>query len=144
MTAFLHSIGFGQWILHALLVLPLLGVVPILLGDERSAKWTALVVTTVEFVLSVGLWWMLEPRNGALQLIANVPWIPDWGISYRVGLDGISLVMVLLTTALMPLSVLASWRYITTRERGFYALMLTLLTGMVGVFLALDLFLFYV
>ena len=52
--------------------------------------------------------------------------------------------MVLLTTALMPLSVLASWRYITNRERGFYALMLTLLTGLVGVFLALDLFVFYV
>ena len=60
------------------------------------------------------------------------------------GIDGISLVMVLLTTVLMPLSVLASWRYITTRERGFYALMLTLLTGLVGVFIALDLFLFYV
>ena len=61
-----------------------------------------------------------------------------------MGIDGISLVMVLLTTVLMPLSVLASWRYITTRERGFYALMLTLLTGLVGVFIALDLFLFYV
>ena len=144
MTAFLHSIGYEQWILHVLLLLPLVGVVPILLGDERSARWTALVVTTVEFVLSVGLWWSLEPRVGVLQLITNVPWIPAWGISYRVGLDGISLVMVLLTTLLMPLSVLASWHYITSRERGFYALMLTLLTGMVGVFLALDMFLFYV
>ncbi len=144
MTAFLHSIGYEQWILHVLLLLPLVGVVPILLGDERSARWTALVVTTVEFVLSVGLWWSLEPRVGVLQLITNVPWIPAWGISYRVGLDGISLFMVLLTTLLMPLSVLASWHYITSRERGFYALMLTLLTGMVGVFLALDMFLFYV
>jgi NADH-quinone oxidoreductase subunit M len=61
-----------------------------------------------------------------------------------VGIDGISLVMVLLTTVLMPLSVLASWHYIASRERGFYALMLTLLTGLVGVFIALDLFLFYV
>ncbi len=144
MNAFLTSIGYGQWILHALLLLPLIGVVPILVGDERSAKWTALAVTTLEFVLSVGLWWLLEPHNGALQHIANIPWIPNWGISYRVGIDGISVVMVLLTTALMPLSVLASFRYTTTRERGFYALMLTLLTGMVGVFLALDLFLFYV
>jgi NADH-quinone oxidoreductase subunit M len=144
MTAFLDSIGFGQWILHTLLLLPLVGVVPVLLGSARSARWTALVVTTVEFILSVGLWWSLDPRAGALQLITNIPWIPSWGISYRVGLDGISLVMVLLTTALMPLSVLASWRYIATRERGFYALMLTLLTGLVGVFLALDMFLFYV
>jgi len=144
MTAFLQSIGYGQWILHALILLPLLGVVPILLGDERSARRTALVVTTLEFILSAGLWWALDPAEGGMQLVSNVPWIPAWGISYLVGIDGISLVMVLLTTMLMPLSVLASWNYITTRERGFYALMLTLLTGLVGVFIALDLFLFYV
>ena len=108
MTAFLQSIGYGQWILHALVLLPLVGVVPILLGYERSAKWTALVVTTLEFVLSVGLWWALDPGVGAMQLVSNTPWIPAWGIAYRVGIDGISLVMVLLTTVLMPLSVLAS------------------------------------
>src|SRR5215218_1333839 len=144
MTSFLDSMHYGQWILHALLLLPLVGAVPVLLGDERAAKWTALVVTTLELVLSLGLWWSLTPGEGGLQLVTDVPWIRSWGISYRVGIDGISLVMVLLTTALMPLSVLASWRYITTRERGFYALMLTLLTGLVGVFVALDLFLFYV
>src|SRR3954452_6342141 len=144
MTAFLHSIAYGSWILHALVLLPLIGVVPVLLGPEASAKWTALIVTTLEFVVSVGLWWALDPGSGSLQLVSATPWIPAWGISYRVGLDGISLVMVLLTTALMPLSVLASWRYITQRERGFYALMLMLLTGMVGVFLALDLFVFYI
>jgi len=144
MTAFLQSIDYGRWILHALIVLPLLGVVPVLLGDERSAKRTALAVTTLEFILSIGLWWALQPGQGGLQLLTDLPWIPGWGIHYRVASDGISLVMVLLTTVLMPLSVLASWRYITTRERGFYALMLTLLTGLVGVFLALDMFLFYV
>src|SRR3954453_7578294 len=109
MNAFLQSIHYSQWILHALILLPLAGAVPILLGDERSAKWTALIVTTVEFLLSAGLWWALEPGNGQLQLVSNTPWIPSWGISYRVGIDGISLVMVLLTTVLMPLSVLASW-----------------------------------
>jgi NADH-quinone oxidoreductase subunit M len=144
MTAFLESIGYGAWILHALVLLPLVGVVPVLLGPEPSAKRTALAITTLEFLLSIGLWWALDPASGRLQLISSTPWIPAWGISYRVGLDGISLVMVLLTTALMPLSVLGSWRYISRRERGFYALMLTLLTGMVGVFLALDLFVFYV
>jgi len=142
--AFLESIGYGGWILHALVVLPLAGVVPVLLGDERSAKRTALAITTLEFILSVGLWWSLDPALRTLQLVSNTPWIASWGIGYRVGIDGISLVMVLLTTALMPLSVLASFRSITFRERGYYALMLTLLTGLVGVFLALDLFVFYV
>ncbi len=144
MTQFLQSIHYGEWILHALIVLPLLGVVPVLLGDPKSARRTALVVTTLELVLSLGLWWALVPGQAGLQLVANIPWIPSWGISYRVGIDGISLVMVLLTTVLMPLSVLASWHYISTRERGFYALMLTMLTALVGVFIALDLFLFYV
>ncbi|MFL5496344.1 MAG: NuoM family protein [Gemmatimonadales bacterium] len=144
MSHLLASISYGQWILHALVLLPLAGVVPVLLGSEAAAKRTALVVTTLEFLLSIGLWWALDPAGGRPQLQSAAPWIPSWGISYRVGIDGISLVMVLLTTALMPLSVLASWHYITRRERGFYALMLTLLTGMVGVFIALDLFLFYV
>jgi NADH-quinone oxidoreductase subunit M len=144
MTELLDSIGYGQWILHALVVLPLLGVVPVLLGPESSAKWTALVVTMLELLLSLGLWWALDPGRGTLQLVSNTPWIPEWGISYRVGIDGISLVMVLLTTVLMPISVLGSWRYISKQERGFYAMMLTLLTGLVGVFLALDLFVFYI
>ena len=144
MTEFLDSIGYGQWILHALVVLPLLGLAPVLLGPESSARWTALLVTTLEFVLSLGLWWELDPSRGTLQLVSNTPWIPSWAIAYRVGIDGISLVMVLLTTLLMPISVLGSWQYITKQERGFYALMLTLLTGLVGVFIALDLFVFYV
>jgi NADH-quinone oxidoreductase subunit M len=143
MTEFLDSIGYGQWILHVLIVLPLLGAAPVLLGQESSAKWTALIVTTLELVLSLGLWWALDPARGTLQLVFNTPWIPNWGISYRVGIDGISLVMVLLTTLLMPISVLASWS-ITRRERAYYALMLTLLTGLVGVFIALDLFVFYI
>ena len=144
MTGFLESIHYGQWILHALVLLPLAGVVPVLLGDDRSARRTALVVTSIVFLLSVGLWWALDPKEGGMQLISSAPWIPRWGISYRVGIDGISLFMVLLTTAIMPLSVLASWSQIDRKERGFYALMLTLLTGLIGVFIALDLFVFYV
>ncbi|MGI9041793.1 MAG: complex I subunit 4 family protein [Gemmatimonadales bacterium] len=144
MTQLLESTGFGQWILHVLILLPLLGVVPLLLGPESSAKRTALAVTIVEFVLSVGLWWALDPALGGLQLVSDTPWIRSWGISYRVGIDGISLVMVLLTTAMMPLSVLASWHSIVKQERAFYALLLALLTGLLGVFIALDLFVFYI
>jgi NADH-quinone oxidoreductase subunit M len=147
MTQFLDSIGYGQWILHALVLLPLLGVIPVLLGPEASAKRTALAVTVLEFVLSLGLWWAHSPAGaagGAMQLVSQAAWLPQWGISYHVGVDGISLVMVLLTTMLMPLTVLGSWRYIEKQERGFYALMLALLTGLVGVFIALDLFVFYI
>jgi NADH-quinone oxidoreductase subunit M len=144
MSHLLQSIGYDRWILHALVLLPVAGVVPVLLGDERSAKRMALVVTTLEFLLSVGLWWAFDPGQGGMQMVSAAPWIPRWGISYRVGIDGISLFMVLLTTGMVPLSVLASWSSITRRERAFYALMLTLLTGLVGVFIALDLFVFYV
>jgi NADH-quinone oxidoreductase subunit M len=144
MSQLLASISFDRWILHALVLLPLAGVVPILLGDERGAKRMALIVTLLEFVLSVGLWWAFDPEQGGMQLVSGAPWIPRWGISYQVGIDGISLFMVLLTTVMMPLSVLASWSSITRKERAFYALMLTLLTGLIGVFIALDLFVFYV
>ncbi|MGH7507877.1 MAG: complex I subunit 4 family protein [Gemmatimonadales bacterium] len=144
MTDLLTSIYFDRWILHALILLPLAGAVPVLLGDERTAKLTALLVTVLEFLLSAGLWWVFDATDGGMQLVSSAPWIPSWGISYRLGLDGISLFMVLLTTAMMPLSVLASWRQITQKERPFYALILTLTTGLVGVFVALDLFVFYV
>jgi NADH-quinone oxidoreductase subunit M len=144
MSQFLASISFNQWILHALVLLPLAGVVPVLLGDDRSARRTALVVSVIELVLSLGLWWSFNPMDGGMQLRSSAPWIPAWGISYRVGIDGISLFMVLLTTVMMPLSILASWTSIDRRERAFYALMLTLLTGLIGVFIALDLFVFYV
>jgi len=144
MAELLRSIGYDRWIITALLALPLLGVLPILWAPARQAKWIALWVTLIEFVLSLGLWWAYDPSSGGMQFEIVVPWLPMWGIAYRVGIDGISLFMVLLSTLLMPVSVLGSWRYITERERGFYSLMLTLLTGMLGVFVALDLFLFYV
>ena len=144
MNEFLSAIGYPQWILHVLLALPLVGVVPVLLASPERAKRIALVVTIVEFVLSLGLWWAVDTGPGTLQLKVSLPWIPAWGVSYAVGIDGISLMMVLLSTLLMPLCVIGSWNYIKERERGYYALLLTLLTGVIGVFIATDLFLFYV
>ncbi|HXE58933.1 MAG TPA: NADH-quinone oxidoreductase subunit M [Gemmatimonadales bacterium] len=144
MTDFLSSIGYERWIVHALLVLPLAGIVPVLLVPAAQAKRVALAVTLVEFVLSLGLWWSFAGNDGGMRLVSEAPWLPAWGIAYRVGVDGISLFMVLLSTLLMPLSVLGSWRYIEQRERGYYALLLALLTGMLGVFVALDLFVFYI
>jgi NADH-quinone oxidoreductase subunit M len=144
MSSFLSGIGYSGWILHVLLALPVVGAVVVMVGQARNARMTALAVTLVEFALSIGLWWAVDTGPGTLQLTSSTPWIPAWGISYALGVDGISVMMVLLTTFLLPLCVLGSWNYITVRERGYYALLLVLLTGVIGVFLATDLFLFYV
>jgi NADH-quinone oxidoreductase subunit M len=101
-------------------------------------------VTLVEFLLSLPLWWVFQIGTAQMQFHHEYPWIPDWGIYYRVGLDGISLFMVLLTTFTMPLAVLGSWNYITEKLRAYYVLLLVLTTGMLGVFISLDLFMFYV
>src|SRR6266571_794388 len=130
-------------VLTVLLAWPLVAAAVVLVAPERWAKHLALVATLFEFALSVPLWWRFVPANG-MQFTQVFAWIPAWGIHYRVGVDGISLFMVLLTTFLTPLSVLGSYQYITKRERAFYALLLVLTTGMIGVFVALDLFLFYV
>ncbi len=144
MFNFLTSIGYNSWILHVLLVFPLLGAVAVSLSPAALAKRLAFAVTLVEFILSLGLWWSVNTANGTMELMQTVPWIPQWGISYAVGIDGISLTMVLLTTMLMPLCVIGSYSYITEREPGYYALILVLTTGMIGVFIAMDMFLFYV
>ncbi|HET7025677.1 MAG TPA: NADH-quinone oxidoreductase subunit M [Gemmatimonadales bacterium] len=144
MTEFLAGIGYGHWILHALILLPLIGVVPILLVPPARARQVAFWIALAEFVLSLGLWWAFDPQAGGMQFASVTSWVPRYGISYRVGIDGLSLVLVLLTTGLVPLCVLSSWHYIAERQRGYYALLMTLLTGMLGVFISLDLFVFYV
>lgn len=144
MTAFLDSIGYGGWVLHALVLLPLIGIPLVLLAPERKAKHIALVVALLEFIVSAGLWWHFDQAATGLQYRSSIGWMPRWGISYSVGLDGVSLMMVLLTTLLGPVSVLGSYRYITKQERAFYALLLAMITALVGCFIALDLFLFYV
>src|SRR6185312_6916234 len=134
---------YRQWVVTALLAWPALAALVVLLAPVRWAKHLALAASLIEFAISVPLWWTFAPAGG-MQFMRDASWIPSWGIRYTVGVDGISLSMVLLTTFLVPLSVLGSYAYITTRQRGFYALMLVLTTGMIGVFVALDLFLFYV
>jgi NADH-quinone oxidoreductase subunit M len=134
---------YDHLVLTILLALPLVAAAALWLVPEGRAKHVALVAALIEFAVSVPLWWRFVP-SGGMQFEANVPWIAGWGIAYHVGLDGISLFLVLLTTFLVPLSVLGSFTYITKQERGFYANLLVLTTGMIGVFIALDLFLFYV
>jgi NADH-quinone oxidoreductase subunit M len=144
MTEFLASIGYQRWVLSALLVLPLVGALAVMVVPARRLRETALAFSLAEFVVSLGLWFAYDQSNAAMQFTLTLPWLPDWGIMYRVGVDGISLMLVLLTTGLTPLAVLSSWEYIHERQRPYYALLLTLLTGMIGVFVALDLFVFYV
>jgi len=134
---------YQHWVLTALLVWPVVAAGVILLAPVRLAKHLALAATILEFALSLPLWWTFVP-DGGFQFVQQAGWVPAWGISYAVGVDGISLFLVLLTTFLMPLSVLGSYTYITKKERGYYALLLTLTSGMIGVFVALDLFFFYV
>ncbi|GBD33320.1 MAG: NADH:ubiquinone oxidoreductase subunit M [Gemmatimonadales bacterium] len=143
MAGLLEGMGYQTWVLDALLVIPIAGAAVVMLRPEKESKWIALWVTLAEFAASMGMWWSFDPQAG-MQFQVVRPWIADWGIFYRLGVDGISLFMVLLTTFTMPLAVLGSWNYIERRERAYYALMLLLTTGMIGVFVALDLFLFYV
>ncbi|HKG93248.1 MAG TPA: NADH-quinone oxidoreductase subunit M [Gemmatimonadaceae bacterium] len=108
------------------------------------ARAITLAVFVLEFVLSLGLWWSYKVGGAEFQAIVDKPWIPDWGVRFKVGVDGISLMMVILTTATMPLAVLGGWTSIRRKPYAYYALLLILTTGMLGVFVSLDLFLFYV
>jgi NADH-quinone oxidoreductase subunit M len=139
----LMSIGYDRWILHVLLLLPLAGAGALLLAPGSWARWVTLGVAAVEFIFALGLWFAFDPTNGGIQFETDVAWIPGWGINYHLGLDGISLFMVLLATGMMPLLVWGSWHSIQDKRRGYYALLLALKTGMIGVFVSLDLFLFY-
>lgn len=144
MSALIESIGYASWGLHALVWLPILGMIMVLRSTEDGAKTVAFWWSIIVFVLSLGLWWAHEPGTAAFQLASSTPWIPAWGVSYALAIDGVSLFMVLLTTFTTPLAILGSYKYIQKKQRGFYALMLLLETGMIGVFLATDLLLFYV
>jgi NADH-quinone oxidoreductase subunit M len=144
MTGLFEGLGFGDWILHALIWLPLAGIPALFLAGEERAKEVAFGWTLGLFVLSLGLWWSFDSAGPLFQLTSTTPWVEMWGVSYALGIDGISLFMILLTTFTMPIAILGSFRYIRERQRGFYALMLLLQTGIVGVFASMDLFLFYV
>ncbi|HEX6558969.1 MAG TPA: NADH-quinone oxidoreductase subunit M [Longimicrobiales bacterium] len=139
----LTSIGYSTWALHAVLWFPLACMFLVLAVDEPLARRVAFIGSLIEFVLSLPLWALFANGSGAPQFASVIPWIPAWGIYYRLGIDGISLLLILLTTFLFPLTVLGSFRYIARREKAFYAMLLLLETGVLGVFMAADLFLFF-
>lgn len=133
--------------LTIILAIPLVGFFIVIFTPrekETLIKWTAVVFSTITFVVSLFLLGQPFTRDGGLQWAGSVPWIPSAGISYSLGVDGLSIWLVLLTTLLSPLAILSSWSAIKDRVKEYYAFMLLLETGMIGVFVALDLFLFYV
>jgi NADH-quinone oxidoreductase subunit M len=155
MASLLESIGYNSWVLPALLLIPLIGAVVLLALPARGqgadggvenpvVRQLAFWLFVLEFLVSLGLWWSYNPANSGWQASIDMAWIPTWGVRFTLGIDGIALMMVLLTTFIMPLAVLGSWTSIRTKVRSYYALLLILTTGMLGVFLARDLFLFYV
>jgi len=109
----------------------------------RSIRAFALVITVLTFIFSLHLIAHFNSNTADYQFSVNIPWIPSFGISYQMGVDGISVFLILLTTLLTPLSILASYS-ITGRAKEYFIFMLLLETGVLGVFVSLDLFLFYV
>ena len=132
-------------ILTIVTFVPTLGAILLLFFDRknvRAIRAFALVVALVTFVLSLHLIAHFNSGRSDFQFLVNVPWIPSVGISYHMGVDGISVFLILLATILTPLAVLASWS-VSTRAKEYFVFMLMLETGMIGVFVSLDLFLFY-
>jgi NADH-quinone oxidoreductase subunit M len=141
---------FDLPILSLLIVLPLVGAGFILFirGEDKvvadNVRSVALWTSGIEFVLSLFLWFGFDPDNAGFQFAETIEWMPGLDIAYRVGVDGISVLFVLLTTLLTPICVLASWDAIRDRVREYMVAFLVMETMMVGMFAALDLFLFYV
>lgn len=134
-------------LLSSVLFLPVLGAV-VLTGFPReqtnAIRWGALITMLVTFGLSLALWPLCDLSSPDMQLSERVPWIGSLGIFYHVGVDGISLPLVLLTTFLSPLALLSAWESIHTKVKEFVIFLLLLETAMLGAFLALDLFLFFI
>lgn len=134
-------------LLDLTLALPLAGfLVLLLLPKQRGSviRLTALIIALSAFVLSLGLTAPFFTTGNGNWFVTDVPWIRQPEIRYHVGVDGLSLWLVILSTLLTPIAMLVSWRYIDTRVKEFYAFLLLLEFGLIGVFVALDLFLFYV
>src|SRR6266567_3707828 len=139
---------FREHILTIVAFWPLAGMIVLMLFNKENKtliRWWANFVMIVGFVISIPLWvWFDRDTADQMQFVQNIPWIQTIGANYHVGIDGISLLLVMLTTLLGPLAVLSSWEAIHDRVKEYYVFMLMLQAGMLGVFVSLDFFLFYV
>ncbi len=136
-------------ILTSLIALPIAGALLLLLvrddeDHERAIRLVALVISVLVFAETLLLWSRFNPASADFQFVERHAWIPAFGISYSVGVDGISLFLLVLTGFLTPLALLSSWEAVRKRTRAFCMCILLLESAMMGVFVSVDLFLFYV
>ncbi len=134
-------------LLTYLLMIPLIGSLLLLFinkEQEKLIKWYGVILSSIVFIISIVAYFNFDETKAEFQLLHRVVWIKNLNISYFVGVDGISLLLVLLTTFLTPLTLISSWESIKTKVKEFTLFMLLLEVGMIGVFVSLDMFLFYV
>ncbi len=138
-------------LLSLLIFLPLVGAVLILVlarGDEavvaRNSRWTALWTSAINFVLSLFIWVHFDTTTADFQFVEYAVWMPAFNINYKMGIDGISMLFVLLTTLLTPICVLSSWECIQNRVKEYMISFLVMETFMIGMFCALDMVVFYI
>jgi NADH-quinone oxidoreductase subunit M len=136
------------WLLNLIVYLPLAGALLIMAfvnkDNSKALKYGATVVAGVDFLLSIPLWFLYKPGGAEFQFATQFDWIPSVGVQYLFGVDGFSVLLILLTTLLGFIAVYCSFTAITEREKEYYVFLLLLQTGMLGVFCALDFILFYV
>ena len=145
MTGYIMN-SLGYPILSLVCFLPLIGAIAIIFLGKNDAvsKWMALITSGITFLVSIPLVTNFDRATSNMQFVEQKGWIPSWNVNYIVGVDGISVLLVLLTTLLSVICVISSWKAITTKVKEYMIALLLLETGMVGVFIALDLFLFYI
>jgi NADH-quinone oxidoreductase subunit M len=133
-------------ILSLILFTPLAGAVLLLFvgrKQENLIRWIANIVALLGFVVSVPLWFWYDPANARFQFVERIPWIPSVGAEYFLGVDGFSVLLILLTTMMGSIAVLSSWTAITERVKEYYIFLLVLQSGMIGAFVSLDFLLFF-
>ena len=145
MEKFLIFTNLAYHLLSLVIFMPLAGAFCLfLIKNEQTAKYWALFITMLNALISIPLYTGFDGSSYKFQFAELHSWIPAYDIDYVIGVDGISLLMVLLTTFIMPLCVLCSWKYIDKRIKEFFFSLLLMETAMIGVFAALDFVLFYV
>lgn len=144
MLPYLNMNPFGFPVLSTTIFLPLVGVLFILfMSNDKAVKVASMITTLLTLAVSVFLFVNFDPTTTVFQFGERIPWIAAFNINYMLGIDGISIMLILLTTIISPIAVLSSWKAIQTRVKEFMISILIMETAMIGVFCSLDFILFY-